>query len=31
MLSTYEDYLSMDKSHSLEMMGKLHCEIVNEI
>lgn len=31
MLSTYENYLSTDKSLSLESMMKLHCEMVNEI
>lgn len=31
MLSTYEDYLSTEKSLSLESMVKLHCDMMNEI
>lgn len=31
MLSTYEDYLSTEKSLSLESMVKLHCDMINEI
>lgn len=31
MFSTYEDYLSTEKSLSLESMVKLHCDMMNEI
>lgn len=31
MLSTYENYLSTEKSLSLESMVKLHCDMMNEI
>ena len=31
MLSTYEDYLTTDKSLSLESMVKLHSDMMNEI
>lgn len=31
MLTTYENYLSTEKSLSLESMVKLHCNMINEI